>query len=228
VGVKILATTKARVGLLALSKLGLSRKKSVRAWIPFPKATSLPHSSGSGEFNQVREWTPGGSIPMLLMSLVALIALTIIIVLSMFFAGRVSARRAQARERIDAEITTIQKRSLEADQKLVQAVLSGTDVNTALGTLFRERSSLLSIGPSDEPWKWSADDLEEFREASVERHHEAIGRRALLPAVSSILLVIIATAGVLIVLYPASTEQHPETPRSASIPTAPVQTTNQP
>jgi len=158
---------------------------------------------------------------MLLMSLVALAALVTIILLSIFFVSRASTRRAQATEGVGSEVTLIQKRAMEADQNLVQAMLSGTLVDTAIDNFFRERSGLLSTGPTDEPWKWSAEDLEAYREASIQRSHEAISRRILLPAIGSTLFVILVAAGLLVLLYPAPVEQREDTPRITSVPIAP-------
>jgi len=165
---------------------------------------------------------------MLLMSIVALAALVIIILLSVFFVNRASARRAQAREDVDGEIALIQKRALEVDQKLVQAVLSGTVVDTAVAEFFRERSRLLSAGRTEEPWKWSADDLEAYRESSVRRCHDAIGRRLLFPAIASILLVILATAGILAALYPAPADQRDDATRDWSGSTVPQSSPSHP
>lgn len=158
---------------------------------------------------------------MLFMSFIAVLAMVTILLLSLIFSNRAAAMRATAAQSIEADIVQIQKKSLEADQKLVDALLAGTAVEAAIAQFQRERARLMPMGRSDEPWSWSSEDLDAFRAMELQRQGELIRRRLLVPAVASTLGVFLLALGILAALYQWNSNSSAE-PRSGVEQPAPI------
>ena len=135
------------------------------------------------------------------MALIALLGVMALAILYVFFLGQRASRSAGVRESVEAEVGAKLRQQQEANTNLVEHIVGGVPVDTALTDYQKVASSILTPDRATEPWNWNADDLERWKKTELHRRNEEVNRKLLLPAIGSSLLIVALTIVAVTVYY---------------------------
>ncbi len=135
------------------------------------------------------------------MALIALLGVMALAILYVFFLGQRASRSAAVRESVEAEVAAKLRQHQEANTNLVEHIVGGVPVDTALGDYQKVVGAILTPDRATEPWNWNADDVERWKRTELHRRSEEVNRRLLLPAIGSSLLIVALTIVAATVYY---------------------------
>jgi hypothetical protein len=169
---------------------------------------------------------------MIVMASVTLIGCGIAVVAALFINHHASGLRQAAKDEVNHEVQVTLKRAKDLDAKLAENLLGAADMDGAIEDFTRARSAIFSV-PTETPWLWDSDHLENWSQNLLAAKERAITRRSRLWSLSLLVGVILAVVIVDAILYdqiaktsPALTPQLPA--KFQPLPVAPEQSSANP